>query len=123
MLSLSERRWRGSLITGHTHHSGEKNTRSLISGGKTRQAKWLLALRQTNTNEKPRHKGFALPLSSGVGGWVQQRGVWVEKEDTSSQGWKTFLAPLTTGAVAPERAPSRPPLKDVFTSVERRKQK
>lgn len=37
------------------YHCEEKNTRSLISRRKACQDKWVLALSQANTNEKPRH--------------------------------------------------------------------
>lgn len=91
MVSLSERRWRGSLITENKCHCREKNTRSSISRRKTCQTKWLLALSQPNTNEKPMHEGFALPWSSAAGRWHNSVVSLGGKEGHGSQGWKTSL--------------------------------
>lgn len=81
MFSLSERRWRGSLITGYRYHCGEKNTTSLISRRKVCQAKQLLALSQTNTNEKPRHGDSHFP--SAVLSILGQAGWWARQGDVS----------------------------------------
>lgn len=64
---------RGSLITGYKYHCGEKNTRSFVSRRKAHQAKWLLALSQTSTNETPRHRdphfSTAVLAVLGQAGW------------------------------------------------------
>lgn len=129
MFSLSERRWRGSLITGYKYHCGEENTRSLISRRKACQAKWFLALSQTNTNEKPRHRDSHFPsavlvIPGQAGWWAQQGDVsWGERRRQCKDREDFSRCPLTAGAAAPEHASSHPPLKGAYTSVERKRRK
>lgn len=125
MFNLSERRWRGSLITRYKYHCGEKNTRSLISRTKACQAKRLSALSQTNTNKKPRHgdSHFPVPcwLSWGkwAGGFISGGTPGGEGSHQCKQLEDSSSCSLTVGAAAPERAPSCPPSKGAYTSVER----
>lgn len=109
------------MITGYEYHCGEKNTRSLISRTKACQTKWLSALSQKNTNEKPRHGDSHFPVPCWLS-WGKRAGGFISEGEGSHQCKQledSSSCSLTVGAAAPEHAPSCPPSKGTYTSVER----